>query len=953
MATNTALIQQLYVAYYNRPADVGGLAFWVGKLDAGVSIDAISKAFNTAPEYTSLYAGKTPAQIVDTVYVNLFGRHAEQGGLNFWAPKVQDGTISTADLVKAIGAGAVDASGVPNNDGIALANKATAAAAFTDELSQPGNEAERLAYESNNVPGRTYVASVTTDASLATAIANVHASAQTLIPTPPVTVAALTTGIDTLTGGAGNDTFNASWTTGGTVLGGLDVIDGGAGSNIVNIADAGTAAGTAFALNGATFKNIQTINAATSGGFTGLDLSGVTGLTNVALSASGTAASTGIVLGSGVTATVSASAGAIGVTGGTNVTAVTTGANAVTLAGTALSVANVTAGTGAVGISGAALTAVTVKGGDLSGANAIDNGAAKTTLTTVTITDAVDANINLRGAGLTNVSVGGATSAARTVTVTNATAGHALKFTAAGTGYDAAGVEHQTVLTDTAATALTVTTSAASSVDASNSTLVTAVTLNGAGALKFAPMGAAVTSIDGSAATGGLTLGTLNAAAVTVKTGSGNDSLTLSATTVATVATGDGNDSVTLGSVIAAGTTINLGAGNDKLLGVAAQAPAAGTGTVIDGGAGVDTVSADLINAGNAAVFKNFENLSLNSATGLDLALLTGNTITALTMDTTTTTATYQHVTATGLTDTFVGDNSAFTNTLSLNSVSGSSDAFAITFAAAGTVTPVAANVKAGTIAAAGIETFNITSGGTKAWNSLTLGADTSASTVVITGAANLDLAFSGTFGDSAGHTGVSLIDGSAATGALTINTTNVDPSGLVVKTGSGADVITLASSATVSTGAGADSIVTAAGATTTITGGAGVTTVDAHLTVAASTSAPKITTLTDAKQGDILTFLNQGTETFTTTKVNVSTATALFGGTINALDLASTADGSTNGAIKWFQYAGDTYVIQDNTASTTAFGTGDVIIKLTGLTHDLSTAAGAGTNILTLGLGA
>src|ERR1700741_2357645 len=165
MATNTDLIQQLYVAYYNRPADVGGLAFWVGKLDAGVSIDAISKAFNTAPEYTNLYAGKTPDQIVDTVYMNLFGRHAEQGGLNFWGPKVADGSISTADLVKFIGAGAVDADGNPNADGVALANKATAAAAFTTELSQVGNEAERLGYESDNSVGRVYVASVTDDAS--------------------------------------------------------------------------------------------------------------------------------------------------------------------------------------------------------------------------------------------------------------------------------------------------------------------------------------------------------------------------------------------------------------------------------------------------------------------------------------------------------------------------------------------------------------------------------------------------------------------------------------------------------------------------------------------------------------------------------------------------------------------------------------------------------------------
>jgi S-layer protein len=955
-------IQGLYIAYFNRPADFLGLQFWTDAANKAGGINTVANAFAASPEYTAAFAGKSTAQIIDQIYMNLFGRHAEVDGIKFWGSALDNKVLGIGNIAYQIMKGAHDTDG-GFADATAVANKVKAATAFYNALD---TSAEIIAYSGDaaNATVRTWLTGVTDQASLDAATSDAGLTAITSavvagnVPVVTPIISALTAGIDTLTGAAGNDVFNASDAAGAaaSVLGGLDIIDGGAGQNTANIADSLTGAGAAFTLHGATFKNIQQMNISTSGGFTGLDLSGVTGLTNAALSAQGTAASTGIKLGAGVTATVSAVAADIGVTGGANVTATTTGAALVTLAGTALTNATVKAGTGAVSVSGAVLANVAVTGGDLSGANAIDNGAAKTTLTTVTLTD-VDTNANLRGAGLTNLTVGGSTTAARTVTVTNATVGHSLKLTAAGTGYDTSGaspVEHQTVVTDAAATSLTVTTTAASSIDASNSTAVTAVVLNGAGALKFAPMAGNVLSIDGSAATGALTLGTLNAATVTVKTGSGADSLTVSASTAATtVTTGDGNDSVTLGSSLFAGSTINLGAGNDKLLGVNAQAPTTGTGTLIDGGAGTDTLSADLVNAGNAALFKNFENLSLNSAAGLDLALLSGNTITALTMDTASTSVTYQHVTATGLTDSYVGDNSAVNNTLSLNGVSGSSDSFAISFTGVDTSTPVAANVKAGTITAAGIENFTIASGGTKAWNSVVLGADTSASTVTINGAANLDLTFASGFGDATNKTGVSLIDGSTATGALNINTTNVDPAGLVVKTGTGADTITLASSATVLSGAGADTIVTAAGSNTTITGGTGVTTVDAHLTLAASTAAPKITTLTDAKQGDILTFVNHGTEAFTSTKVDVHTATALFGGSVNALDLASTADGATtNSAIKWFQYAGDTYIIEDNTASTTAFGTADVIIKLTGL-HDLSTATGGNTNIITLGLGA
>lgn len=744
----------------------------------------------------------------------------------------------------------------------------------------------------------------------------------------------LTKGIDNIVGTSGNDTINASWSAAADQpFGGLDVIDGAAGTDTLNVADSATAAGTAFTFGGATIKNVENIVVSTNGKFDGLDVSKVAGLTSFTATSSDTAAATITAADTTDVALTTATINASTITGG-KVVSVTKGAAAV----------------GTLGVAGKALADITIKGG--AGVVTINNQDAAatankgTTLKTVTL-DGVDAATGIGGEGLESVTVKGATTAASTVTITNAKADHALTINVDGTGYKADGSEVQTVVTDTVAKTLTVNaTGSKSSLDVSGSTTATAVNVTGAAALKLDVDVANIKSVDGSAATGNLNLGTINAATTTVKTGSGNDQFTLGAAKL-TVDAGAGNDIVTLSGAVAAGSTIALGAGNDTLL-AAAGSVAASTVTAItsiDAGDGTDSVAANLITAGNAAQFKNFELLNLDSTTGLDLALLAANnTLTGLTMSSASTTATYQNVSkAFGLTVDFIGNNSADVNTLQLKDATGTADAYTITFAAdnsAATSAPTAANVQAGRVITAGIENYNIVSGGAKAWNEITLGANTSAQTVTITGAANLDLDFNGAFGSTtAPATGVTLIDGSAATGKLDINTTNVvaATAGLTVKGGSANDTILLAQKATVDAGAGDDTI-TVSSAGGTITTGAGKDMVDVKAAVTGSTSAPVITTIADFTLGsDKLTFADKGTETFTATKVDVGTATALFGGTVNALDLAATADATTNAAITWFQYAGDTYVVQDLSASTTAFTATDIVVKLTGLV-DLST---------------
>ncbi len=92
MAHYTNAIQKLYVAYFSRPADVAGLAYWDGVVSAANgSTAAVSAAFAASAEYKAAYAGLDAYATVDKVYLNLFGRHAEPAGLNFWGQNLLNG----------------------------------------------------------------------------------------------------------------------------------------------------------------------------------------------------------------------------------------------------------------------------------------------------------------------------------------------------------------------------------------------------------------------------------------------------------------------------------------------------------------------------------------------------------------------------------------------------------------------------------------------------------------------------------------------------------------------------------------------------------------------------------------------------------------------------------------------------------------------------------------------
>jgi len=274
---NAEAIQKLYVAFFNRPADYYGLEYWDGVVTrANGSTAAVAAEFAKSKEYTDTFAGMDTRNVINTVYKNLFGRSADEAGLNYWYGEVQAGRVTIANAVTSIAAGA------QNADKIAYASKVTAATSFTNALDTTD---ERLGYagEKANAVAKQFIADVKDEATLATAInpANLDATVNSSIGAGQTAQTyQLTKGLDNVVGTAGNDVIVGSIdNTVGTelnTLSSIDLINGGAGVDTLKIAHA---AGS-LTLGSLTNIEIVEITSAATAGVT-VDSRGVTGVTDL------------------------------------------------------------------------------------------------------------------------------------------------------------------------------------------------------------------------------------------------------------------------------------------------------------------------------------------------------------------------------------------------------------------------------------------------------------------------------------------------------------------------------------------------------------------------------------------------------------------------------------------------------------------------------------------------
>jgi len=134
MATNyDAAVNSFYLAYYGRPADPAGLAYWSQALaQNNGDFSAIIDAFSTSAEATSRFGDATPSDRIADVYQQLFNRKPDAAGLEYWTKAIESGTVSMADAAIQI------MNGAQSSDAQLSTLRQEAAAQFTAEVAASG-----------------------------------------------------------------------------------------------------------------------------------------------------------------------------------------------------------------------------------------------------------------------------------------------------------------------------------------------------------------------------------------------------------------------------------------------------------------------------------------------------------------------------------------------------------------------------------------------------------------------------------------------------------------------------------------------------------------------------------------------------------------------------------------------------------------------------------------------
>lgn len=117
-----AALTKAYVAYFGRPVDWSGVAYFAGK-----PLDVVAVVFDGSQESRDLY-GTNLALKINAIYKNLFNREAEVAGLQYWTTLVATGRITAPGAALAI------LDGARGSDAAAIGNKLAVADAFSRAL---------------------------------------------------------------------------------------------------------------------------------------------------------------------------------------------------------------------------------------------------------------------------------------------------------------------------------------------------------------------------------------------------------------------------------------------------------------------------------------------------------------------------------------------------------------------------------------------------------------------------------------------------------------------------------------------------------------------------------------------------------------------------------------------------------------------------------------------------
>jgi hypothetical protein len=91
---------RLYLAYFDRAPEPGGLDYWVGRLDDGTAnLTSVSSFFAKSNEFKTIYGNTTNGQFVTLVYQNVLDRNPQPNEVAYWKGELDQGRTTRGKVM--------------------------------------------------------------------------------------------------------------------------------------------------------------------------------------------------------------------------------------------------------------------------------------------------------------------------------------------------------------------------------------------------------------------------------------------------------------------------------------------------------------------------------------------------------------------------------------------------------------------------------------------------------------------------------------------------------------------------------------------------------------------------------------------------------------------------------------------------------------------------------------
>jgi Ca2+-binding RTX toxin-like protein len=102
LGANAGDVYRLYQAAFDRQPDIGGLSYWLRKVDDGLDVRLVAESFTRSDEFRQVFgAPPSNADLVKRLYHNILHREPDAGGEAYWLGLLDKKQASVADVLYA------------------------------------------------------------------------------------------------------------------------------------------------------------------------------------------------------------------------------------------------------------------------------------------------------------------------------------------------------------------------------------------------------------------------------------------------------------------------------------------------------------------------------------------------------------------------------------------------------------------------------------------------------------------------------------------------------------------------------------------------------------------------------------------------------------------------------------------------------------------------------------